>query len=245
MNNPPPPVPKQGLSTLAKVGLGCGTLLILAFIGGGLLAAKGGAKFNEFAGEAQKRPVTTAAKLALTVMPDFELVKADEQTKEITVKNTKTGQTTTMTLDELMQGKMKVTDDKGNVTTFDPSSSGGQMKVQSSEGSVVIGGDSTTPLPAWIPAYPGATATPGGIRSEKGDKVSGMSVVESTDPLTKVKEFYDSKLKEAGFKVDSTLAGADAAVLSGTKDATHETLQVTISRADNKTTIMFTYEGPK
>lgn len=234
MNNPPP-VPKQGLSTMVKVGMGCGGLVLLVLIGGGILAAR-----------VAQKPVTSAAKLMVSMLPDMQLVKADETTKEITVKNTKTGQITTMTLDDLKQGKIKMTDDKGNVTTIDPSNSAGQMKVQTNEGNITLGGDaSASPLPSWVPAYPGATATPGGIRSEKGDKISGMSIAESTDPLTKVKEFYEGKLKEAGFKVESTLAGAEAAVLSGTKDATHETLQVTISRADNKTTIMFTYEGPK
>ncbi|MDB6140426.1 MAG: hypothetical protein JWO94_3498 [Verrucomicrobiaceae bacterium] len=246
MNDYPPPTPKQGLSTIAKVGIGCGGLFILVMLLGGLLAAKGCSKIKEFAGDYQKAPVTASAKLMVAMMPDMELVKADETTKEITLKDKKTGQTVTMTLDQLKQGKFSMSDSKGNETVIDSTTKGGQIKVKNAEGTTVFGGDTASvPLPSWIPVYAGATATPGGMRSEKEDKVHGIAVSESTDEIAKIKAFYESKLKEAGFKLENTTDTADSAAISATKDDSKQTLQISINRAGNKTSITTIYEGPK
>ena len=243
MNDVPTTTPKKGLSGLAIAGIGCGGLFVVALIGVSMLAAKSCSKVKEFASDYQKSPVTSTAKLIVGMNPDLELVKADETTKEITIKDKKSGQTMTVSLDDLKQGKFKVSDDKGNVTTIDPTSAKGQITMKGADGSVVIGGE--TSLPAWLPVYPGAKASAGGMRSEKGDQVSGTAMAETTDAVAKVKEFYQGKLKDAGFDLTATLDTPESVSLSASKKDSHQSLQVTITRSDSKTLIMSIYEGPK
>lgn len=147
MNDSPPNAPKKGLPTIAKVGIGCGVLLVIVLAIGGLLVAKSVPMLKEFAEESQKTPVAATAKLMVKVMPGMELVKADEVTKEITIKNTKTGETMTMTLDELKQGKFKKTDANGNETIVDTKNgTTTQTKVKSAEPAPVV--PPPTPAPA-------------------------------------------------------------------------------------------------
>jgi len=74
----------------------------------------------------------------------------------------------------------------------------GNVVVKNKEGTTVIGGDQTaTAPPAWCLPIPVSRTKTGGMRSEKGDKVSGGFISETQDAPAKVKEFYESKLKAA------------------------------------------------
>lgn len=250
MSDSATPSPKKGPSGLAIAGMGCGALFIVACIGGGLLAAKGCSKFKEMAGEFQKNPSKAAAVLMVKANPELELVGTDDAKGEITIKNKKTGEVTTMGFDELGQGKFTVKDAEGNVTTVDGSAgSQGQVTVKGKNGEMVIGGaPSAVSVPAWVPQYPGATPKESGVRMENNGVVSGMSVFESADSVTKVKEFYESKLKAGGFKVDMnviTTGEGETAMVSGTKEDSKQKANAVINLQDGKTAITLNYEGPK
>ena len=242
--------PKKGLPGMAIAGIGCGGLLLCALIGGGMLVARGCSKVLEVTGDFQKYPVTAGARLIVAMNPNLELIKADETTKEITIKDKQTGQVMTMSLDELQQGKFKVSDGKGNETTVESSSAGqGRVVVKGPEGETVIGGSAAdTALPSWVPGYPGAASKQGGMRVAKGDKLSGMTMAESPDPVGKVKDFYEARLKAAGFKTETTVTnsgGNDSAIVSATKDDGKQTVSLVIASDGAKTSIMLNYEGPK
>lgn len=251
MDTPNAPAPKKGLSGLAIAGLGCGGLLIIVGILAFILLGKACSKLGEVAGDFQKNPAKAAAMMALKLNPDIEIVSTNDARNEITFKTKSDGKTVTMSLDDVAQGKFTMTDADGKTTTIDGSqaAAGGGVTIKGPDGSVLTSGAAgTLTLPSWVPAYPGMKAAEGGLRTENAGKVTGMSNGETTDTAAKVKEFYEKKMKDAGFQVEPTsmsLDGAEVVSLVSTKASTGQKLTTVINQKDGKTSIMLTYEGPK
>lgn len=230
-------------------GIGCGGLLLVAFIGAGLLLMKGCQKAKEIAGDFQKNPAKAAAMLVLKANPDVEVVSTDDNKGEITIKDKKSGETTTTSFDDLSQGKLTVKNSKGETMTVDASDAkNGKITMNGPDGKVTIGDAANTALPAWVPAYPGAASQPGGMKTEKSDKIVGMTVLQTPDPVAKVKEFFESKLKADGYTTEvntMNFNGNDSATVSGKKNDGKQTVNVVIATESGKTSVMVNYEGPK
>ncbi len=93
--------PKKGLGTGAKVGIGCGVVVILATIGiiiaSVMLFGKFSGKFKEFADDAKKNPTRATATMMVTVSAgNMTMVAEDDANKRYTVKDAKTGNLTTI-----------------------------------------------------------------------------------------------------------------------------------------------------
>jgi hypothetical protein len=91
---PPPygtpyaPPPKKGMGTGAKVGIGCGAIVLLLIIAAIIASVMFGGKLKTIADEAQKNPARATA----TTMVSFsggkiQLVAEDDVNKRYTVKN--------------------------------------------------------------------------------------------------------------------------------------------------------------
>ena len=251
-NTPNSSEPKKGLSGLAIAGIGCGGLLILLGIGVMLLLAKGCAMVKEAAGDFQKNPAKAAAVLMVKANPDLDLVKTDDTTGEITVRDKKSGQTTSMSFDDLSKGKLTFKNDKGEEVSIDASGANNKagIVIKGPKGQTVIGGtNEATAPPSWVPMYPGATSDSiGGMREEKDDHIKGNFIGQTTDPMAKVKEFYETKLKEAGYTTETNtinINGVDSASISGKKDDGKTSVDVMLNGAKEKTAIILGYEGKK
>lgn len=233
------------MSGLAIAGIGCASILMIMILAGGVLLWKGCSMVGDFA----KHPGKLMTLAIEKSDPDLQVVKADDDAKELTIRNKKTGEVTTLSYNDVSQGKLKVKNSKGEEVVIDPANQDGKgnVVVKNSEGTTVVGGDpALTAPPAWVPLYPAALAKTGGMRSEKADKMSGIYTVETSDPMNKVKDFYEPKLKEAGFKTETMTFNngkGDTTTLSGAKE--NYQLTVTATQEDGKTTIAITYDGPK
>jgi hypothetical protein len=98
------PAPKKGLGTGAKVGIGCGVILILAIIGLIIASVMLGGKVMKFADEAKKNPARATATMMVTVsIGNMTMVAEDDVNKRYTVKDTKTGTLTTVYWNEAKQ----------------------------------------------------------------------------------------------------------------------------------------------
>jgi hypothetical protein len=196
--------------------------------------------------------VANAVILGLKKNPNIEILKTDNTKREVTYREKKSGQEVTISFDDLSQGKfnMKMKDARGRESSISSGAAGG-MTITGPDGKMTIsGGAASSSAPAWVPAYPGATPAAGSMRMEKGDTLSGSSHSETKDSVAKVKEFFDSKLKEQGYKTEAmimNLDGKDNASVTGTKkDGDRKTsITVSISAVDGKTAVMTYYEGPK
>lgn len=93
----PPAAPKKGLGTGAKIGIGCGAIVLLAIIAFVVATVIFGGKLKDFAEEAQKNPTrATATMMVKASVGTMEMVAEDDVNKRYTVKETKTGKLTTI-----------------------------------------------------------------------------------------------------------------------------------------------------
>lgn len=95
--SPPLQNPKKGLGTGAKIGIGCGAIVLLVIIGFGIVAVMFGGRMKEFVDEAQKNPTRATATMMVKASGGaMELVAEDDVNKRYTVKDVKTGTLTTI-----------------------------------------------------------------------------------------------------------------------------------------------------
>jgi hypothetical protein len=99
------PPAKKGLSTGAKVGIGCGGLVLLALIGLVIAAFVLGPKLAKMG----ENP--TRATASVMVMAGGEMVAEDDVAKRYTVKDKKSGVLTTIYWDEASQAPKVVEGD--------------------------------------------------------------------------------------------------------------------------------------
>ncbi len=205
---PPPgsPPPKKGLGPLAWVGIGCGVLLVIGMVlvaAGGWFAKKQIDKFAD-------NPGFAAAELIVRANPDLELVSSDREKNTLTVRNKKTGETLTVNAEDIKDGKVTVTNEKGETVDFSASQEG--VKITNEKGEVAtLGGSAGGPkdLPSWVPVYAGGTVQ-GTFESTNAEGRTVAFTVSTQDPIDKVVSFYESKLKDEGFTVDkSTMSTND------------------------------------
>lgn len=94
---PHSPTAKKGLGTAAKVGIGCGAIVALVVIGLVIASLMFGSKIVDFAEKAQKNPTRAAATMMVTASGGAtQMVAEDDVNKRYTVKDSKTGELTTI-----------------------------------------------------------------------------------------------------------------------------------------------------
>jgi len=123
-----PPPAKKGMSPLARVGIGCGVILLFCVIGFGVMGYIAKKKFDQF----KDNPSMTAAELVVRANPDLELISSDPKTSTLTVKNKKTGEVVTFSAEDAKNGKFSVKTDKGT-TTLDASGKNGTATVRTTD----------------------------------------------------------------------------------------------------------------
>ncbi len=97
METSPAPIQKKGLSTGAKVGIGCGGLVLVIIIGFVVAAAVFAPKLKKFAEDAQKNPARATASMMVSASGgNMEMVAEDDANKRYTVKEKKSGSLTTI-----------------------------------------------------------------------------------------------------------------------------------------------------
>ncbi len=151
---------------------------------------------------AQKQPALAAAKFAVAINPDLEIVSIDEAKGRITFKEKKSGKTFTVSTKDAQAGKVTVSEEGGDQVSIEGKGddTGGSIDIKSKEGSVTIGGGSAANLPDWLPAYPGASMQ--GIYAVKNSESESAGFSFTTDDAPQqVVDFYESALEDAGMKV--------------------------------------------
>lgn len=234
------------MSPLAWVGIGCGVIIILCVIVLGVVGYFAKKKVDEIS----KNPTMAAAKIAVQLNPDVELVNADEEHNTLTIKDKKTGEVLTFSAEDIKNGKFTIKSDKSGTTTFDGSgANGGSLKVTNDKGEVATfnGGGTPQNLPSWLPVYPGGTVQ-GTFDTTNAEGRSAAFTVTTTDAVSKVMEFYKSQLEGAGFKVDqSTFSsnGQDGGTLSGKSADEKQQASILLGTADGKTSATITFQEKK
>jgi hypothetical protein len=245
----PPPIPtqKKGLSCLAMGGIGCLVLIVVAFLGGGALLSTFLPQIKQFVADAEKDPARAAAMLALKVNPDIEVQSTDEEKRTVTFKVKSSGETMTVSFEDISKGKLTMTNAKGEEISFDASKAAEQgIVMKGPDGQAVIGGSGSAAVaPAWVPAYPGGTVQEGGFKVDKADgAVTGMTLIKTSDPLAKVRAFYEASFKADGYEVSSTFSEENkAGNISANQASEKIRIGVTVStESDGQTQAAITYQ---
>lgn len=246
----PSATPRKGLSTGAKVAIGCGVLFLIVAIVIGSALAFGAFKAKQYVEGFEKEPVASAARTYAALNPDIEFVEADEDSRRVTFRNKETGETITIDAAELESGRISFEDEKGK-TTIESSGDeeGGSLTMRGPEGTATFrsGAASADDVPSWVVRYPGATIS-GAYTTTSNDRQSGTVTITTDDDLDRVVQYFRDELDDDGYTVQTQSfsgGGQDLRMLHGENADASRKLSVTISRVENQTQAAVTYEGPE
>ncbi|HET9318251.1 MAG TPA: hypothetical protein VFO27_00705 [Bryobacteraceae bacterium] len=217
----------QKTSALVWIVGGCGALVVLAAIAGGLTMYYLAHKAKQFAHGVGRNPALAAAKMMAAINPDVEVVSTDEDKGTITVRDKKTGKLLTMNLQDAQKGKF-VFEQDGQKVEVQAHGEGdkGSLELKSSEGSMKLGTDGK--MPDWLPAYPG-TAPKSLFSTQTPKGASGSFGFTTNDSIEQVTRYYEDALKKAGLTVKNQTIQSDGKTSMGI---------VTAEEAGNKRTVM-------
>jgi hypothetical protein len=240
---PPQTPPKKGLSPLAWVLIGCGGLIVLGMIVMGGLVTAGGWFVKKQAEKFEKNPALAAAELAVQLSPDLEVVSKDEDKGTLTVRNKKTGEVGTFSAEDVKNGHISWKTDKGSAT-FDSSG----IKVTNEKGEVSTIGATAPQYPSWLPTYPGATVQ-GTFDTHNDEGHSAAFNLTTTDSIDKVLDYYESRFKSAGLKVEKTTTTGNNQTAGGTLSAKSDDgkreASLMISASNGQTQAIVTFSDKK
>lgn len=248
---PPPGAPQQpakkGLGPFGWILIGCGGLIVVGAIAIGGMMYAGGRFLKHKAAEFEKNPTFAAAKLAVQVNPDLEIVSSDEKDGTLTIKNKKTGEVTTMSAEEASEGRWTFKSDQGTAT-IDASGKDGTVKMTGDKGqTVTFGAGLQKDLPSWLPVYPGGSVK-GAFDATTAEGRSAMFTVTTNASASQVLDYYETELKAAGFKVDKTTYTANNQVggaVTGTSDDKKRIASVVITASPEGTSAAVTFQEKK
>ncbi len=178
----PPAIPvKKGIPPLGWIGIGCGTLILIAVVVLSLLVGwckRAVGDISDF----KKNPEKAAAELMVRMNPDVEKVSQDDSKGEMTIR-TKDGKEVTLNYRDVAEGKFSFTDSDGNTAQ--------------------IGETDLSSVPAWVPRVPGTEKVMTTFQNSKGGKVSGLYSASSADSADALEEFYKAEAEKLGFTESS------------------------------------------
>jgi len=243
----PPAAPAQKSNALLWILGGCGTLIVICIIAfvGFFFFVKHKANQAGFDPELMKKnPPLAAAKMAVALNPDTEVVSSNDDAGTIVVRDKKTGKVSTMKFDP-QKKTMVFVDEKGKETTITGSESG-NVEIKGPDGTFKMGA-SADKAPDWVPVYPGSSPK-SVISMSSGDEQNGTFAFTTSDSSEKVLSYFGDQLKSGGFKVSTTSNTTDgkvAGLVSGEDKDDKRTVVVTVSPDDKGTNVSVSFSVKK
>ncbi|MBI4893896.1 MAG: zinc-ribbon domain-containing protein [Acidobacteria bacterium] len=219
------PPAKKGPNLWLWIGGGLAALfllVILGMVGVGFFVAKKAHDAGFDTALMQKNPVLGAARMALALNPEVEVIKMNEETGELTIREKKSGKVLTMRAEDVKNGKISFTDE----------TTGEELTV----------GGGAAKLPGWVPNYPGSN--PEGTVAARGGKTEGGMVhFKTNDSPAQVLKFYQDQFTSAGYKITSTATGADGGILAGEDEENNRSITATVGRSGSETQVSIAYSS--
>jgi hypothetical protein len=153
-----------------------------------------------------ENPARAAAEMIVKLNPELELVETDDDAGTITIRNTETGEVMTLDYEDVAEGRLTVSTEEGEYTIegAESESGGSAITLSGPDGETRIGGGaSLEDVPDWVPVYPGATETYGGLTSTSADGVAGLISCTTDDAPQEVVDFYRQRLEADGYEIKS------------------------------------------
>jgi len=259
---PPPPPPQQTpdgqppkkKSPWGCILIGCAVVLIVGILGTAGVVWYGWNKAKEVIGfdlkEMQENPTAATAKMIAKLNPEIEVVETDEDTQKITFRNTKTGETVTVDLKDVQDGKLTFFDDSGksaSISVDSDESGSGTFKVESSEGNFQMSGGDAAKLPGWVPVYEDREPENVGVMSADKGTTGGYSM-ETTDSIADIESYFSEALDDAGFKYQTDrwqLDGKNAVTMRASHPDGTRTVIISIEQTEQGAKFAVTFSEEK
>jgi hypothetical protein len=217
-----PPSKKNNVLLWILAGVG-GFFLLIAIIvvAGGLFLVHKAKQAGLDPEMIQHNPALAATKMMTATNPDIEFVSVDENRQQIVLREKKTGKTYTISYDDAKKGR---------------------FKMESSDGTVQIGGDAK--VPTWVPDYPGSN--PQVAYSARGkDGQSGTFNFKTKDSSQQVAKYYREQLEAAGLVIAATINSGNGQVITAQDNAKERTVTLVIGDDGGETAVNITYANGK
>lgn len=236
--------PKKGLSTLAWIGIGCGTLVVIVavvLLVVGLIAAK---KIKDVAGDLdfEGNPEMATARLFVRMNPEIEEVAVDEDAGTLTIRHKDSGEMVTVGIEDLKEGRFTFTTDEGEVTidaTGDDEAGTISVTKGDETWKLKTGVETRADVPPWVPVPPGAEVSNPHVVESEGRTTGGFQL-RSTDSVQSAVDFYRSRLEADGLSVRvndfSAGEGEAGAVVNGSGGDDGRSVTVMIRTDDDGST---------
>ena len=185
-------------------------------------------------------PAYAAAKMAATMNPDVDTVSTDDGSGTITVRDKKTGKTTTLKFDPVKK-TMVVTDENGKEATVRVNTDGdkGSIEVQSADGNMKFGTSASSQMPAWMPVYPGS-APSGTFSTQTKEGNQSTFAFKTQDAAAKVMSYYQDQLKSAGFSINMATNTPQGGMIMAEDGGKTRSLMITASSSGEGTDVSLT-----
>jgi len=196
-------------------------IVILGLFGLGIIGVIGTGVFL-----ARRGPGYAIAKIISAANPNAEVVSTDDGTGTITIRDRRTGKTVTMSFDDARHGRFRLEaqDENGKRAALE------------------LGGAAN--LPSWVPSYPGSN--PHAVFSAKGESDDGAGeggnfTFTTSDPVSRVRSYYENEGRRLGMAVNLKTGSQDADVLVMKDPDELRSLTVAIGSSGGDTTVNVTY----
>ncbi|WP_143184685.1 MULTISPECIES: hypothetical protein [Rubritalea] len=210
--------PAKGMSTGAKVGIGCGAAalvcVVIAAIGIWIVVVKV-RKFIE-------NPQKTAAELVIKNIPDLEAAEFNDEDHTVTVVYKKDGKSYTLDYKDAAKGQIVLKDSDGNVIT--------------------LGSNDTSKIPGWVP-QPDGLSNMRVFFVDKNDEVTkGQYTATLSGSAESAFEQLNSQLGDQDYSTNRHHVSAEGSGqwnLTGTKDNREVTILIYSTKGDNGITVIW------
>ena len=185
-------------------------------------------------------PAYAAAKMVATMNPDVETVSTDDSRGTITVRDKKTGKTTTLKFDPDKK-TMVVTDENGKEATVRVNTDGdkGSVEVQSADGNMKFGASASGQMPGWMPVYPGSSPT-GTFSTQTKEGSQSSFTFKTQDAAAKVMSYYQDQLKSSGFSINMATNTPQGGLVMAEDSGKSRSLMITASSSSDGTDVSLT-----
>lgn len=218
-----------------------GALVVVAVL---FFAARKG---KEYVDRVEEDPGMAMAEVVALANPELEIVEKHPEEGRVTVRNTRTGEVTTVDVSRLQEGKIEwETEGRRSSVGIDRDSGTARVETEDDAGkrSSRQWGAGSEKIPAWVPRYPGAT--PEGIYRRTGPEgESGAFAVAVEDSVDEVIDHYRTTLEGRGYEVtENVFSGPDGkgGMIVGERDEEGRTVSLMISSEPDGTQVAVSYQ---
>jgi hypothetical protein len=212
----------------------------------GQFISKAGRAASELSGS----PAATTAEFIVKENPDWQVMRADDKGREITLHNKVTQEETTISYQDSASGNFSMKGSDGSKMEM----KAGKIIISNANGEKTVLTSGSASPPIWIPSYPHVVRRDVSLSSLKDGHASGSLSYSTGDTPLQVKEYYTEALATQGWNVvEAAQVGQDAARLLMLKmelgeGEGKESFNVMASRREDNditTSVQIIWEGAK